>query len=101
MLTPSPLPPSPPSQATCRNPPPPSPAPLPGYFLRLLLAGLLALLVFSFPAGASSLGSHAGWFLALAAITLTTSFSYTLNFTCLGCFFTQISDPGEGSIISE
>ena len=52
--------------------------------------------VYYFPSGASSLGGHPGWFAALAAAGLVTSFTSTLMFTSLGGFFNRISDPGMG-----
>jgi membrane associated rhomboid family serine protease len=57
---------------------------------------LRAAQVYYFPSGASSLGAHPGWFAALAAAGLVTSFTSTLMFTALGGFFNRISDPDMG-----
>ncbi|KAK9809613.1 hypothetical protein WJX73_007530 [Symbiochloris irregularis] len=69
---------------------------LKGFFLRLCIAALLTVVVYQFPSGAESLGSHPLQFAALAACGVLTSFTSTLMFTSLGSFFNRISDPAMG-----
>lgn len=56
----------------------------------------MALQVYFFPSGASSLTDQPWWFALLAAAGLVTSFTSTLMFTALGSFYTRISDPDMG-----